>query len=109
MRTGTTCATENGYFLRGVENLRKLCEFFFRRTDDCLGLFESNEWSARSSFLQCNISRENNGCDSSERNCSSHCNLKDTGNLISVGNQLTVLTALPEQKLRVSLLKVSAP
>src|SRR5215216_2771906 len=108
MRTGATSATEDGHFLRGIENLCKPCNFFFRRADPGLGLLESNEWSARGSFLQCNISRENNDCDA-ERNCSSHCNLKDPRNLISVGNQLTILTALPEQKLRVSLLKVSAP
>src|SRR5215203_3026520 len=109
MRTGATCATEDGHFLNGIENLCKPCDFFFRRADQCLGLLEGNEWSTRGSFLQRNISGENNDCDSTERNCSSHCNLEDPGNLISVGNQLTILTALPEQKLRASLLKVSAP
>src|SRR5215213_5782091 len=109
MRTGATCATENGHFLRGIENLCKSCDFFFRRADDCLWLLKRYEWSAGNSFLQCNISRENNDGDSAERNCSSHRNLKDTRDLIRVGNHLTVLTALFEQKFRVSLLKVCAP
>src|SRR5688572_11650312 len=109
MRTGATCATENRHFLRGIENLCKACDFFFRRADYCLVLLERYEWSARSSFLQCNVSRENNDCDSVERNCSSDCNLENAWDLIRMRNQLTVLTAFPEQKFRVSLLKVGAP
>jgi hypothetical protein len=59
--------------------------------------------------LQCNVCRKNNDGPSPEGNCSSYCNLKDTVDLISVGDQLTVLTALPEQTFRMSLLKVPAP
>src|SRR5919106_3525266 len=109
MRTGATCAAENGHFLRGIENLCKPRDFIFGRADFCLVLLERHEWSARSSFLQCSGSRENNDCDSPERNCSSDCNLEYAWELIRMRNQLTVLTAFSEQKFRVSLLKVGAP
>src|SRR5918997_1608037 len=97
MSTGAACATENGYFLRGIENLRKPCDFCFGRADRCLRLLERYEGSAGNSFLQCNVTGQNNDPDSPERNSSSHCDLKDTWNLIRMRNQLTVLTALAEQ------------
>jgi hypothetical protein len=64
MSTGTTCTTQNGYFLRGIENFCKLCNFFFRRTNYRLGLLKRYEWSAGNSFLQRNISWQNNDGDS---------------------------------------------
>src|SRR3954464_7440725 len=97
MSIGTTRATKNGYSMRGIENICKLCNFFFRLADDRLRLLERYERSVRNSFLQCNISRKNNNCHSTERNCSSYCNLKDAWNLLTMRNQLTVLTALIEQ------------
>src|SRR5215208_483167 len=80
MRTGATCATEDGHFLNRIENLCKPYDFFFRWADPCLGLFKRYEWSVGNGFFQCNVSRENDNRNSMKRNCSSHCNLKYTWN-----------------------------
>src|SRR5215204_641339 len=106
MRTGATCATEDGHFLNRIENLCKPYDFFFRWADPCLGLFKRYEWSVGNGFFQCNVSRENDNRNSMKRNCSSHCNLKYTWNLLRMRNHLTILATLSEQKLWMSLLKI---
>src|SRR6516164_2123066 len=107
---GATATAKQRYALGSVEQRRQLLEIvrmgrdFWRRQRKT----ERRGDRALRRLAQRHVARNGDDCDSAQSDGRTNGVLQNIGQLASIGDQLAVVTAFPEQVLRMRLLKVTA-
>ena len=66
-------------------------------------------WPLFNGIAQGHVARQDNDSNAAPGDCGLHGNLEDTGHLLGLRNQFTIMAALSEEMLWFGLLKISAP
>src|ERR1700748_506462 len=108
MGPGATRTTKNGYFVRPIQQGRKGIDLIIRRAHGGLWRGKMKPRYLLNSLSHCYIARNSNYSDAAPRNCVLDRDFEHAWHLLRLGNQFAIVTALREEMLRISLLKISA-
>ena len=107
MSSRTTGTAEDGYSLGAIQKVGEYVEFVFGRADGRLNLGKMHSASFVDGRPQYHIARNGYNSNTAPRDCGLHRDLQHAGHLLRLRDQFTIMTALTEELIRMSLLKVS--
>ena len=108
MRTGAAGSAQDRDPLRVIERLGQRRDFVIGGTHARRRLWKVQARAVFDGIPERDVSRQGDHRNTAPHECGLHGDLEDAGHLLRLRHQLTVVTALREQMLRVRLLKVAA-